>query len=100
VRSIQFPIQLVLETASLGLKRQERQADRPPLSSAEVRNGGAILPPLNTSSFYFTLFRRVDGLPSSVYTYSARWCKGQRILAVGKVEGQWPVVYELRLSQL
>jgi hypothetical protein len=35
---------------SPGVKRQRREADHSPLSSAEVKNGGAIPPPPHTSS--------------------------------------------------
>jgi hypothetical protein len=38
------PIQWVIGTLSPGVKRQKREADRSPLASAEVKNGGAILP--------------------------------------------------------
>jgi hypothetical protein len=37
-------------TAGKGINRSVREADYSPLSSAEVRNGGAILPLLHTPS--------------------------------------------------
>jgi hypothetical protein len=43
------PIQLVLGPLPLELKQQRREGDHSPLSSAEVRNGGAITPLPNTS---------------------------------------------------
>jgi hypothetical protein len=41
----QPPIQWVLGDLSLGIKRQGREADRSPPSSAEGKNGRAIHPP-------------------------------------------------------
>jgi hypothetical protein len=41
----QPPIKWVLEALSLGVKRQEREADHSPPSSVDVKNGGTI-PPL------------------------------------------------------
>jgi hypothetical protein len=46
----QPPIQWVLGTLPLCVKQSGREADRSHLSSAEVKNGGAIPPLLNTSS--------------------------------------------------
>jgi hypothetical protein len=37
---------------SPGLKRQEREADHSPLPSAVVKNGGAVLQLLHTSSLF------------------------------------------------
>jgi hypothetical protein len=45
LRPSQPPIQWVPRPPSPGVKQQGRQADKSPLSSAEVKNGGAI-PPL------------------------------------------------------
>jgi hypothetical protein len=43
-------VQWVLEAISPGLKRPGREADHSPPSSAEVKNGGVILPLPHTSS--------------------------------------------------
>jgi hypothetical protein len=48
----QSPIQWVPRISSPGLKRQGREADRSPLSSAEVKNGGAIPPPIHIISWH------------------------------------------------
>jgi hypothetical protein len=45
----QPPIQWVLRALSPGVKRQGREADQSPTSSAEVKNGGAT-PPLHLTS--------------------------------------------------
>jgi hypothetical protein len=47
----QPPIQWVPGVLSPGIKRQEREADHSPPSSAEVKNGGAIPPLLRMSSW-------------------------------------------------
>jgi hypothetical protein len=44
------PIQWYLTAVSPLIKRPRRQADEFPPSSAEVKNGGAITPPQDTSS--------------------------------------------------
>jgi hypothetical protein len=44
----QLLIRWVLGALSTGIKRQEREVDQSPPSSAEVKNGGAI-PPLYVS---------------------------------------------------
>jgi hypothetical protein len=44
--------QWVLGTVSLGLKQQEHEADQSPPSIAKVKNGGAIPPLLDTSSWH------------------------------------------------
>jgi hypothetical protein len=47
----QSPIQWVTGTLSLGVKRQEREADHSLPSSAEIKIHGAILPLPNTPSW-------------------------------------------------
>jgi hypothetical protein len=44
-------VQWVPGAVSLGVRRQECVADHSPLSSVEVKNGGAIPPLLSTSSW-------------------------------------------------
>jgi hypothetical protein len=51
LRPTQPPIQGVLGYIFPWVKRQGRKAVNPPPSSAEVKNGGAILPLLHTSSW-------------------------------------------------
>jgi hypothetical protein len=48
----QPPIQSVLGAIFPGAKRQGHEADYSPLSSAEVKNGGAIAPLPHTSSWH------------------------------------------------
>jgi hypothetical protein len=50
----QPPIQWVPVALSLGLKRQGREADHTRVSSAEVKNGGAIHPLPHLSSWHST----------------------------------------------
>jgi hypothetical protein len=45
------PVQWVLGALSPGIKRQKLKGDHSPPSSAEVKNGGAILLLPNTSSW-------------------------------------------------
>jgi hypothetical protein len=44
----QPPAQWVSEALFPGVKRPGRDADRSPTSSAEVENGGAVLPPTSS----------------------------------------------------
>jgi hypothetical protein len=48
----QPPVQWVLGTVSMGVKRQGREADHSPPSSVEVKNDGAVPPITRTSSWY------------------------------------------------
>jgi hypothetical protein len=50
--SNQPPVQWVLGALSLGVKRPGHEADSSPPSSAEVKNGGTILPLPHTSSWH------------------------------------------------
>jgi hypothetical protein len=50
LRPNQSPMQWVPEAASNGVKRRQREAEHPPPSSAEVKNGEAIPPLPNKSS--------------------------------------------------
>jgi hypothetical protein len=49
--STQPPIHWVLGALSLGVKKLEHEVDHSPLSSAEIKNGGAIPPLPHMSSW-------------------------------------------------
>jgi hypothetical protein len=50
-RQVPRPIQLHIEWAP-GVKQPGREADQPPPSSSEVKNGGTILPFPHTTSWH------------------------------------------------
>jgi hypothetical protein len=51
LRPTQLPIQWRAGVLFLGIKLSDREADHSPLSSAEVKNSGATIPPSNMSSW-------------------------------------------------
>jgi hypothetical protein len=50
IGTTQPPVHLLLEAVASWVKRQKCEADHSPTSSAEVKNGGAIPPPVHMTS--------------------------------------------------